>query len=826
MNTALRNGARDTAARVPDEGDELAKETMVNNPRGSKRITAYDTGSRPVLAAFVAALLTGTALHAAPAPDLLPVTVKPAPKHAPIVLVENGTAKATICLMGTTGSRELSTALSELKLCIEQATGVKLSVVKGKLVDGPAIVIGACAEAAALGLDGAKLPIEGFAIKTAPSRAFIVGHDSRRPTSPGTAWGVLEFLERVVGARWYWPPQNGGRAVPKATSLAVAPIWIEDAPVFRKRELWPTFGGGGPNGELVTQHAALRSLDSWPVALSVHTPRNWGEVYGEERPEVMQKRKDGARDDIMLCYGNPRTLETYLEILSRAFDKGEKIDDKLMGIRGNAITVSPWDAGLACYCDDCRRLWDAEAGGLGEASRVLGEFVAKLGREVKKRWPDKTVIYLPYLNYTLAPKGIEFPDNVEAQLCGMPGVALYKEPATLKLFQGNIDTWRKLTSRRVQTWDYCCWPEDRTKAPYLYPHVLRDYYRANRDKIVGSFINGMGDHWPRSHLSLYAWLKCLWDPDFDVDAALDEFAKRMFGPAAVTMRALVRLQCDGWEKSRWPGGTYSAKAVYTYSFPKARIERMKALLVEARQQIGDSPLLKQRLDYYERPFAAFYQEYEIVIEGKGVRPLIAKKVAESPAVDGKLEEALWAKAFETTFRRHVRTGEDAKPRHPTWVKAVWTGNGVTFGFRCGEKSPDKLRMDNINRDDGTLWGQDCIEVFLDPSARAAGKVAQLLITAGGGLFDSWGGDTSWTCEGLKFAKALGEDYWSMEVYVPLKALPGAVAPATGVQWSGQFTRFRTGHGKPDKDSEAQKMNAKYGGFNSNTADFAPLRFQE
>ena len=795
-------------------------EEMKHRQHSTKHRVTRDVRSPRTHAAFLTAVFTSAILHAAPAPDLLPVTLKQTPKHPPVPIAEDGTAKATICVMGTTGSRERSVALSELNVCIELATGAKLPLVKGKLVDGPAIVVGACPEAAAVGLDGAKMPVEGFSIKTAPDRVFIVGHDSQRPKSPGTAWGVLEFLERVVGTRWYWPPQNGGRTVPKAASLAVSPMWIEDAPVFRKRELWPTLGG------LVTQHAALRSIDSWPITLSVHTPRNWGAVFGEERPEVMQKRKDGARDDIMLCYGNPRTLETYLEVLSRAFDKGEKIDDKLMGIRGSAITVSPWDVGVACYCADCRQLWDADAGAYSSASRLLGEFVAKLGREVKKRWPDKTVIYLPYLNYTLAPEGIKFPDNVEVQLCGMPGVALYKEPATLKMFQDNIDTWQELTGRKVQTWDYCCWPEDRTRAPYLYPHVLRDYYRANRDGIVGSFINGTGNHWPRSHLSLYVWLKCLWNPDFDVDAALDEFAGRMFGPAAATMRELVRLQCDRWERNRWPGGTYSAKAVYTHSFPKSTIEQMKALLSKARTQVGDDPVLKQRLDYYERPFAAFYQEYEIVIEGKGVRPLVATKVAETPTVDGKLDEALWDEAVATTFRRHVKTGEDAEPRHPTWVKAVWTGDGVTFGIRCSEKYPTKLRTDNINRDDGTLWGQDCVEVFLDPSADGGGKVAQLLITAGGGLFDSWGGDVGWTCEGLRFAKALGKDHWTMEIHVPLKALPGAQPPATGVSWSGQFTRFRSGEGKPDRDSEAQKMNAKYGGFNSNSADFGPIRFQE
>ena len=51
-----------------------------------------------------------------------------------------------------------------------------------------------------------------------------------------------------------------------------------------------------------------------------------------------------------------------------------------------------------------------------------------------------------------------------------------------------------------------------------------------------AFINGVGDHWPRQHISLYCWMKCLWNPDFDVDAAVDEYCQRMYGSAAKTMR--------------------------------------------------------------------------------------------------------------------------------------------------------------------------------------------------------------------------------------------------------------------------------------------------
>src|SRR5262249_38719457 len=159
-------------------------------------------------------------------------------------------------------------------------------------------------------------------------------------------------------------------------------------------------------------------------------------------------------------------------------------------------------------------------------------FVNKLAVEVKQRWPDKTVIYLPYLNYTLAPDGLKFPGNVEVQICGMPGLAQYKEPKIAAEDQANIDKWMAISGRKVQNWHYDCWPEDRTKAPYQYPHVAQAFYRANRDKTIGSFINGDHDHFPRQNISLYCWMKLMWNPEFNVDDAVAQFSARMFGPAA------------------------------------------------------------------------------------------------------------------------------------------------------------------------------------------------------------------------------------------------------------------------------------------------------
>ena len=100
---------------------------------------------------------------------------------------------------------------------------------------------------------------------------------------------------------------------------------------------------------------------------------------------------------------------------------------------------------------------------------------------------------------------------------------------------------------------------DRHSRPATCAILCRDNTVSVCQRPVGSFINGEGDHWPRQHLSLYCWLKVLWNPAFDVDAAVEGYCRNMFGPAtAAEVRELVHMQIDGWEKSRWPGGKLSA----------------------------------------------------------------------------------------------------------------------------------------------------------------------------------------------------------------------------------------------------------------------------
>lgn len=750
--------------------------------------------------------------------DLNPARFHPAPDNDPVVLVQNGQPKAKIALLPAEPSRELRRAALDLQAVIEKSTGAKLEIVAGP-APPPAIVIGNGPLAAAQGLNGSGMPVEGFAIKTAPGYVFIVGNPE---PLDATEWGVYEFLERFLGVRWYWPDDLGMSLKP-TKDLVIPAVWLSDAPFFRKRTIYPSGGFRVAGARVGVQHRRLRAASSWPVKLRVHAPHGWGALYRDKRPEIFQRRADGERDFSMLCYGHPLTLQTYLEEIETQRQPEAEVDRRQQIVDGNNITVSPNDMAIACRCQYCQKLWRKDGGQYGSASVVLTTFVRQLGVAVKRRWPEMTVIFLPYKNYTYAPANMSLPNNVEIQICGMPGLAQYKEPAINASEQANIDAWRRLSGRAIQNWHYSCWPANQTKAAYLFPYTVQAHYRANRRKTVGSFINGINNHWPRQHLSLYVWLKVLWNPELDVDAVIDEYCRRMYGPAAATMRQLVSGLIDGWEKSRWPDGAFSPRSVYEFSYPRKDVVRLEGMLEQALAQAANDQLATDRLNYYAKPLREFFQQSKDYAEGTGLTTLNVYQVADEPVIDGKLDEPGW-KGFEAISLVRAMDRKQKQPNFPTTLKAVWTRRGITFGFHMQEPTPAALRRDigADSRDAALIWWNDNVEIFLDVTGKRSGY-CQFIINANGALFDSQGKNAEWNAPGVKAAAFIGKDYWDLEVYIPYDSFDNALAPGTGVEWFGNFTRHRV---TDRKNREYLRLSTTYAGPSNDQNAFGPVRFIE
>jgi hypothetical protein len=101
--------------------------------------------------------------------------------------------------------------------------------------------------------------------------------------------------------------------------------------------------------------------------------------------------------------------------------------------------------------------------------------------------------------------------------------------------------WRAKAPGRMQcVWLYQCFPDEIGDGngfvafPGFHAHTLARQFRMfAADEVRGVFLCGVADY-----IDGYLTFRCLDDPAFDVDQALEEFFTRYYGPAAGPMRNL------------------------------------------------------------------------------------------------------------------------------------------------------------------------------------------------------------------------------------------------------------------------------------------------
>ncbi|MCY3017975.1 MAG: DUF4838 domain-containing protein [Planctomycetota bacterium] len=581
--------------------------------------------------------------------DLTPVTIHKTPQHPPVIIVRDGVPQAKVYVADGHPGKNLAILVKELVEAVKLSTGAELEVVKQLPADDvPTIVIGDCDASRAAGIDAAKIPIEGFVVRTASNRIYLVGSAAPLPTlanisgpysNDGTAWAVADFLERFAGVRWYWPTEVNGRSIVKTRTLVVGPTDYSDEPVFHKRECWPWTRYSKKTGEwrarffekndpvpseraipagldaidMTAVLAGLRMGNSWPYQVKVHDPQQiWkNQKLIDQHPDMFSKKKDGKPNFSMLCYSSQKTFDFLIAGCEAVWEKGQFNlpgwqNHGVSWVTSTSVTISPFDQPLDCACEACQSLLRD-----GGPSKHMARFVKKFAEEVKRRWPGKMVLYLPYWNYAKCPEDVEFPDNVQIQLCTTP-FATMKEPKVREGIEKNLAAWRKKSPDRVQTWEYSNGVTGWTFAPVQYPHLVKDYYARNRDLIVGSFINGeFLNEWSKTAPTLYCWMKVLWNPDVDVDAIMDVFCERMFGKASKTARELLQLMCDRWENTPFSAFRNTGRpdsGGFAKTWPPETVERMAGLWGQARKELQDDPVALQRFEYFTWTFEHFLKE--------------------------------------------------------------------------------------------------------------------------------------------------------------------------------------------------------------------------
>ena len=526
-------------------------------------------------------------------------------------------------------------------------------------------------------------------------------------------FAVYDWCERELGMRYYC---DVGKCVEKRDEVVVRPVEYTDRPVFEKR----VFGGRAAWARVA------KAGDTHRGGVHVHAPHRWHRDarLKAEHPEIFETGKTP-----MLCYGNPATLAYYKTRIDRHI-AGLEDSGGIVNPKDKIVTVCQWDAPIKCDCKWCRTLYDYAGGEAGFASPVIWEnFTRKLAEWLQAAHPDYMISFLPYLN-TVGVSDRSLPANCEAEVCTMPGLALLKDGETRKREESVLRGWKEATGRKIINWHYGCWPLEQTSAPYVFGRTIQRHYRDMRDVTAGSYVCGGADD-PRIALSMYVWAKCLWNPDIDVEAIYDGFARRMFGPGAEPMRALIALQEDCWER-QWTSDKCTYRNVFEVSYPPADAAKMKALLRKAYSQAleaGDE-LSARRVKWYAGGMRRFLEESEFLAQrrrdaefklGETREMVLARETRGTP----------WAKTAVKVER--VEGGE----------RVEGVEKAMEFTVRCEE--PAAAKMDWTAIDDDFVWGDDCVTFVLEGMGEwRVYKTGKVESKSGVGVGQVTHDETGWT----------------------------------------------------------------------------------
>jgi hypothetical protein len=564
----------------------------------------------------------------------------------------------------------------------------------------------------------------------------------------GSLNAVYRFLYDQ-GVRWYMPGDLG-EVLPKLNTIALAPVDKTVKPDFPYRNLGdysPSFGNG-------TRAAMLYKLRSGvDASMGLPGPHGMNDVNGRDEvkkahPEFYSNHRTPASNDhfFATCFSSPGLFEYTVKYARAVFDI---YPDKQF------ISLWPNDGFKMCPCDLCKGKDTPNRGAAGAYSDYVWGFIDRVAKELYKTHPDRKVIGGSYGSYTLPPEKIaKFSPNVMVSIV-QPRRA-FNNPETraqaLEIRKGYLD---KLTPGNLQIYNHYL---DKSHLPSYFPHAIAEDLHSLKGLSQGEFIElaqgpgGSEMYAPGfNHLAFYVTTRYYWDADQDIEALLDEYYEKFYGPAAKEMKAFIEFS-----EANWPKMASDA----------APIGKALELLAAARKAAGDTVYGKRvelLEDYCRKPMTELIAK---LAKGRNKDLKFAAEYRGKPEIklDGKLDDAFWKDLPEYPLF-DINTGQVPTNKLTTTFRVAWCDDDAFyFGIRCEEPDIKGLNITARKPDDMNVFEGDNIELMIETQGHSYYQIA---ISPSGAIMDldRKGFNTLWT-SGIQAATFAGDVYWSMELRVP------------------------------------------------------------
>ncbi len=424
-------------------------------------------------------------------------------------------------------------AAQELQHWLKEVSGIEFPLVKGVAPEGkPAILVGLGQSAKSL--LGAETVVpsvtdESFTYLNRGPSIVIWGGKQR-----GTQYGILSFLERELGVRWYTPSVS---VAPSRATFTFMELNHSEAPGVRVRNDF-YFEAFNPTWAARNRINGAMGLREQPGGVesywAVHTfyPLMPPDEFFGEHPEYYSLI-DGARthDNAQLCITNPDVVRILTERIKKVMrdEPGHLIYD-----------VSQNDCHNPCQCENCQAIAKAEE---SESGPIIN-LVNQIAENVEKEFPDKFIGTLAY-QYTRKPcKTLKPRHNVVVRLCSIECCFSHdfqgcKENQS---FVDDLTKWAKIAPH-LYIWDYVV-----NFSHYIMPYPNFKVLQPNLQLLQKSNAIGIMEQAAYqsrggefAELRAYVLSKLLWNPDTNLEPVIDDFMYGYYGRAGQYVREYFDL---------------------------------------------------------------------------------------------------------------------------------------------------------------------------------------------------------------------------------------------------------------------------------------------
>jgi len=528
-------------------------------------------------------------LVASAAPALCAVAGMESP--SPLYIVKDGKSGAVIVRSPQAGPYERKAA-EDLAKYINLMTGAVVPIVSGAEANAalfssqPLILLGRAALEAKPPLAERlqailkKKPIlraDGIGLSREGNKLYVAGSNDE-----SHYFATAELL-RVWGVRWFMPGAFG-ECVPEHRDLAVGDLDRLYAPPFEAR----TFGVSWLGSTAGQEEFELRNMFVAPRHIPGAGHSLWSYAKGL------------AKSPFEVPLTDPRTIEQVARNVAPQYAEGKAIS---VGMNDGIYTSDyPRDVEL-------RKLqWDKYMMEWSVTDPML-ELLNGVAQRLREQYPDSLaqLHFLVYSNMFLPPKRdmtLEpslFPHVAPIDIDPTHAMDDPQSPPKNE-YAAILERWTTLAPGRVMIYDYdqgmLVWRDLPNPSHHAFSRDVKRY----RDLGVLGVTTETRMALATTGLNLYLRGRLMWNPDEDVDALIEDFYQRFFGPAQAPMRAYWNAVFDAWRDTLVTEHEYfAAPAIYTPEL----VERLGGFLAQAEAataslQNAERPLSRNEQLYLER----------------------------------------------------------------------------------------------------------------------------------------------------------------------------------------------------------------------------------